>query len=119
MKKVTRLVAVLAFLLCFPNASFAARHECSGALDIYGTSYFNANTAHLVNITPNGSCSYLSACLSGTRLYIDFTDKDLFAFAMATEMKGGNWTFMFEDAAPSKGSSYHGSTVCRLEGLRK
>ena len=112
------LVAVLLLVLA-PGLAFAAKYECSYKIELFTSSPANNSTAHLVQLYGLvGTCPNICTVSGYARAYIEFPDKDLYAHALAASMKGGVYVVQFETAATSKGSGYHGTVPCRVEGLR-
>jgi len=103
--------ALVVFLLFASNPAGAAVNICSdqqGVTIIPGN--YATDSANLVSV--GSSCTAL--CGTYKRAYVEFTDKELFALIMSAVMKNQKVNLVVENAAPQKGSSYHGSYTCKV-----
>jgi len=90
------------------NAGAATLNASSTQLSIYAQSTADS-TAHLVqsSVALDGACT-------NNRAYILFSDKELFATALAASLQSKAVNFIYETEAESKSAGGHQSSTCKV-----
>lgn len=116
-----RWLVLSAAIVFYAHNAFAAQVYCSSAVVLYPTSETGGDTAHVLRFTDNTACS--NACnLGGSTprsAYIDYADKQLFAYALTATNNGALYGIEFETTAPSRGSGLHGYYTCKVLNMWK
>lgn len=118
-KHIYSMTIIAAQLLLFCSESFAAIKICSSPIKILSASQTNlSSTAHVVELDPS-TCSNACPILAYRRAYIDFGDKQLFAFALNASMSSTSYAIAFDDASPPKGDPIHSNYTCKILSIWK